>query len=42
METEKEYVYQVAIRDWVENRLGTEIMVPVYGPKDENEKRLLP
>ena len=40
METEKDYLYQVAIRDWVENRLGTEIMVPVYGPKDENEKYL--
>lgn len=37
LETEKDYLYQVAIRDWVENSLGTEIMVPVYGPKNENE-----
>lgn len=37
LETEKDYLYQVAIRDWVENSLGTEIMVPVYGPKNEYE-----
>ncbi len=42
METEKDYLYQVAIRDWVENSLGTEIMVPVYGPKNENEYDINP
>ncbi len=33
----KEYIYQIAIREWIENSLGNEIMVPVYGNKRTKE-----
>lgn len=32
---EKNYIYQVPIRNWIENDWGKEIMIPVYGSKKE-------
>lgn len=32
---DKHYIYQVPIREWIENDWGKEIMVPVYGSKKD-------
>ena len=33
----KDYLFQVSVRDWIENSLGTEIMIPVYGGMVNND-----
>lgn len=34
---DKNYVYQVPVREWIENRLGKELMIPVFGSKKDNK-----
>lgn len=34
---DKKYLYQVDIREWIENGLDAEIMVPVSGNRFNNE-----
>lgn len=34
---DKNYIYQVAIREWIENDWGKEIFIPVYGGKKDGE-----
>ena len=34
---DKNYIYQIENRDWIENRLGKELMIPVYGTRKNNE-----
>lgn len=34
---DKNYIYQIENRDWIENRLGKELMIPVYGTCKNNE-----
>lgn len=33
---DKDYIYQVSIRNWIENTLGSEIMIPVAGNRLDN------
>lgn len=33
---DKKYIYQVSVRSWIENELGTEIMIPVFGQRLDN------
>lgn len=34
---DKNYIYQVSIREWIENDWGNEIFVPVYGGKKDDK-----
>lgn len=29
---DKNYIYQIENRDWIENKLGKELMIPVWNP----------
>ena len=34
---DKDYVYQLSVREWIENELGKELMIPVFGSKKDNK-----
>ena len=34
---DKDYVYQLTVREWIENELGKELMIPVFGSKRDNK-----
>ena len=34
---DKDYVYLLSVREWIENVLGKELMIPVFGSKKDNK-----
>ena len=33
---DKNYIYQIENREWIENKLGKELMIPVYGTRKDD------
>lgn len=33
---DKNYIYQIDVRNWIENKLGKELMIPVYGTSKDD------